>query len=79
MQKNELIRLDAVLEDVIDHAVFWAILSNGHRFIAVAKTKTGDPIAAYKVGDRVTVQFSPFDMSTARVMTGEGEEADESS
>lgn len=73
MQKNELIRLDAELVDVIDHAVFWATLSNGHRFVAVAKTGTGEPMAPWRVGDRVAVEFSPFDMSTARVMTGECE------
>jgi translation initiation factor IF-1 len=73
VQKNELIRLDAVLMDVIDHAVFWARLANGHAFVAVARTGTGDPTTGCRVGDRVTVEFSPFDMATARVVSGEGE------
>ena len=70
MQKNELIRLDGALVDVIDHAVFSAMLENGHLFVAVAKRRNGDPMTGLQAGDRVTVEFSPFDMSTARVICG---------
>lgn len=69
MQKNELIRLDARLHDVIDHAVFAARLSNGHAFVAVAKRKGGAPIGGFRPSDRVTVEFSPFDMSTAHIIS----------
>ena len=69
MQKNELIRLDARLRDVIDHAVFAAELSNGHEFVALAKQRGGTPIEGFRCSDRVTVEFSPFDMSTAHIIS----------
>ena len=69
MQKNELIRLDARLHDVIDHAVFAAKISNGHAFVAVAKQKGGTLIEGFRSLDRVTVEFSPFDMSTAHIIS----------
>ena len=70
MQRNERIRLDAVLLDVIDHSVFSAELGNGHRFVAVAKGRSGDALPGYAPKDEVVVEFSPYDMSTARVITG---------
>ncbi len=54
--------------DVIDHAVFSAMLENGHRFVAVAKYRNGNPLTGLRPGDRVAVEFSPYDMSTARVV-----------
>ena len=68
MQKNELIRLDARLVDVIDHAVFRAELANGHRFVAIARDRGGRPQEQFKVNDTVTVEMSPFDMSQGRVV-----------
>ena len=68
MQKNELIRLDARLVDVIDHAVFRAELANGHRFVAIARDREGRPQGQFTVNDTVTVEMSPFDMSQGRVV-----------
>ena len=73
MQKNELIRLDARLVDVIDHAVFWGELENGHRFAAVAKGSVGCGFEGLKPPARVTVEFSPFDMSKGTVVGVAGE------
>ena len=67
MQKKERIKLDAVLLDVIDDAVFSAELENGHRFVAVAKGRNGEPLRGFSPEDRVWVEFSPYDMSTAQV------------
>ena len=78
MQKNELIRLDARLLDVIDHAVFRAELANGHRIVAVARGRGGRPTGKGNVNDMGTVEMSPFDMSQGRVVgkagrSGQGE------
>ena len=69
MEKKELIRLDARLCDVIVHAVFAAELANGHTFVALAKQKSGKVIPGFRPSDRVTVEFSPFDMSTAHIVS----------
>jgi translation initiation factor IF-1 len=68
MQKKELIVLDAQLADVIDDGVFSAELDNGHRFIAVAKGPECRSQEPLKPQERVTVAFSPFDMSKGQVM-----------
>ena len=79
-EKSERIGLDAVLESVIDDSVFSAVLENGHRFVAVAKGRNGRPLAGVHLGDRVNVEFSPYDMSRGRVVAGpeQGNRSDES-
>jgi translation initiation factor IF-1 len=77
MQKNELIRLDATLSDVIDDSVFSAVLENGHRFIALAKAKGGRKFGPFRLTDRVKVVFSPFDMSVAHIEPAESLESSE--
>ena len=68
MQKNEVIQLDATLLNVIDDSVFSAELDNGHRFVALAKEKGGRKFGAFWTADRVSVEFSPFDMSVGRIL-----------
>lgn len=70
MEKNELIRLDARLLDVIDHAVFTAELANGHRFVAVAKRCDAEAWQAFRLPCRVLVEMSPFDMSRGFLVAG---------
>ena len=61
-----------MLETVIDESVFSAVLENGHRFVAVAKGRNGRPLAGIHPGDRVAVEFSPYDMSRGRVVAEPG-------
>jgi len=58
--------LDARLESVIKGQVFRARLANGHVFTAFAgRTGGGTPV---RVGDRVAVALSPYDMSRGRIV-----------
>ncbi len=70
MEKNELIRLDARLLDVIDHAVFSAELANGHRFVVVAKQVDAEVLALLRPPCMVVVEMSPFDMSRGFLVAG---------
>ncbi|MDF7807047.1 translation initiation factor IF-1 [Pontiellaceae bacterium B12219] len=67
MDKKETILLDACLLDVIDKHAFDAELSNGHRFVAfLGRNDFGckHPLT----GEMVTVEMSPYDMSTGRLV-----------
>ena len=56
---------------MLDDSVFTAELENGHRFVAVAKGLPAESRAELRPGHRVTVEFSPYDMSQARVVRSE--------
>lgn len=57
--------LDAEVVDVISYKAFRARLRNGHEFVAFfACAADVRPLA---VGDRITVEMSPCDMSKGRI------------
>ena len=65
--KKEIILLDARIVGVIDKRAFYAVLRNDHRFVAfVEKGKCFKAIK--KVGDKIRVKFSPFDMSKGEIL-----------
>ena len=67
MDKKESILLDACLLSVIDNIAFDAELRNGHRFVAFFKGgKRGS--RPPEVGEHVTVEMSPYDMSKGRLV-----------
>ena len=68
MEKKETILLDARLKSVIDNNAFDAELRNGHRFVAFLRRgdRGGD---MPQVGEQVTVEMSPYDMSKGRLVT----------
>ena len=64
--KKEIILLDACIEGVIDKRAFHAILRNVHSFVAFKKREDFCVIDK-KIGDKVKVKFSPFDMSKGEI------------
>lgn len=67
MEKKETILLDARLKSVIDNNAFDAELRNGHCFVAFLgrSDKSGNKP---QVGEQVTVEMSPYDMSKGRLV-----------
>ena len=67
MEKKETILLDARLKSVIDNNAFDAELRNGHRFVAfLGRGDRGGVMP--QVGEQVTVEMSPYDMSKGRLV-----------
>ena len=65
-EKKEIILLDARLADALSKRAFRARLANGHGFVAyLPDGKTPHDVTS---GDEVKVAFSPFDMSSARIV-----------
>ena len=67
MEKKETILLDARLKSVIDNNAFDAELRNGHRFVAFLGRSDRSGCAP-QVGEQVTVEMSPYDMSKGRLV-----------
>ena len=65
VHKKELIYLDAKIRAVIQKRAFRAELENGHAFVAWLPAE--NPVEC-GVGDSVGVQFSPYDMSTGKII-----------
>jgi translation initiation factor IF-1 len=70
----EIIRLDARVVGVVAESVFRAKLANGHEIVVCAARGEDKPAAAaIAIGDIVTVELSPYDMATGRlVITSRG-------
>ena len=67
MDKKETILLDAQLKSVIDNNAFGAELKNGHPLVVFfGRDDTGR--ATPKVGEKVVVEMSPYDMSKGRLV-----------
>lgn len=66
---KEIIELDATVIDVVTERAFRAKLDNGHEFIAYVPVARLLEVGSIKVGDRIRVHFSPFDMSRGELMT----------
>jgi translation initiation factor IF-1 len=63
MSQKESFVLDAVLKDVLSNSVFSAELPNGHQIVAFPRRCDEAAAGSLRVGDRIQVEMSPFDMS----------------
>ena len=68
MAKQEAIELDGVVTDVLPDQNFRVRLQNDHVVLAYAAGKMSKFRIRVLVGDRVTLQLSPYDMSRGRIV-----------
>jgi translation initiation factor IF-1 len=67
MAKQEAIQVDGVVTDVLPDQNFRVQLENGHEILAYAAGKMAKFRIRVLVGDRVTVDVSPYDFSRGRI------------
>jgi translation initiation factor IF-1 len=67
MAKQEAIQVDGVVTDVLPDQNFRVELENGHQILAYAAGKMAKFRIRVLVGDRVTVDMSPYDFSRGRI------------
>lgn len=65
---SENFALDATLKAVLNTTAFRAELSNGHEFTAFAKRGEALQSAGLRLGMKVRVELSPYDMSRGRII-----------
>ncbi|SVA53591.1 uncharacterized protein METZ01_LOCUS106445 [marine metagenome] len=68
MAKEEPIQLEGVISQVMPSTLFKVKLSNGHEVLAHISGKMRKRWIRIAVGDKVTVEMSPYDLSKARIV-----------
>ena len=67
MQKEEGIRVDGAVEEVLPNAMFKVKLENGHEVLAHISGKMRMKFIRVLSGDRVQVELSPYDLTRGRI------------
>ncbi|MEX0961591.1 MAG: translation initiation factor IF-1 [Simkaniaceae bacterium] len=67
-KKEDTIRLDGVIEELLPNMTFRVELENGMKVLAHLCGKMRMRNIRVLVGDKVTVEISPYDLSKARIV-----------
>jgi len=65
--KQDAIRLEGTVTDVLPSAMFRVDLENGHKLLATTAGKMRRFRIRILAGDRVTVEVSPYDLTRGRI------------
>ncbi|MCX7784812.1 MAG: translation initiation factor IF-1 [candidate division WOR-3 bacterium] len=68
MAKKDLIQLEGTVIEALPNAMFRVELDNGHRVLAHISGKMRMYHIRILPGDRVTVEFSPYDLNRGRII-----------
>lgn len=67
MAKQGPITMDGIITDTLPNAMFRVKLDNGHEILAVISGKMRMHYIKILVGDKVTVELSPYDLTKGRI------------
>jgi len=67
MAKQGPIKVDGVITETLPNATFKVSLENGHNVLAHISGKMRMNFIKILVGDKVTVELSPYDLSKGRI------------
>lgn len=68
MPKEELIQFTGVVLELLPNATFRVELENGHTIIAHTSGRMRKNRIKVIVGDKVTIEMTPYDLSKGRVI-----------
>lgn len=68
MAKEELIEFEGVILELLPNAMFRVELDNGHEVLGHTSGRMRKNRIRVLVGDRVTVEMTPYDLSKGRVI-----------
>lgn len=68
MAKQELIRIDGIIEETLPNTQFKVRFENGHIVLAHISGKMRMNFIKILQGDKVTVELSPYDLSKGRIV-----------
>ena len=71
MPGRDAFKVEGRVTEVLLNGTYRAELKNGHRLTAFVVGKAKKQFAGLKAGDKVTMQLTPFDLSTGRVIAAE--------
>ena len=67
MAKQGPIKMDGVITETLPNAMFRVKLDNGHEVLAHISGKMRMNYIKILVGDKVTVELSPYDLTKGRI------------
>ncbi len=67
MTKEESIKVDGVVSEVLPNTMFRVQLANGHTILAHISGKMRMHFIRILPGDRVQVEMSPYDLTKGRI------------
>jgi translation initiation factor IF-1 len=67
LAKEELLEMQGVVDDVLPDTRFRVTLENGHQLVAYTSGKMKKNHIRILVGDKVTLELSPYDLSKGRI------------
>ena len=67
MSKEDILEFEGVVTDVLPDTRFRVTLENGHEIIAYAAGRMKKHRIRTLVGDRVTVEMTPYDLTKGRI------------
>ncbi|MDR0296818.1 MAG: translation initiation factor IF-1 [Rickettsia sp.] len=68
MTKEELINFEGVVLELLPNATFRVKLENGHLIIAHTSGRMRKNRIRILVGDKITVEMTPYDLTKGRVI-----------
>lgn len=67
MEKQELIEMEGVVSETLPNAMFRVVLDNGFQVLAHISGKIRRNHIKILLGDRVTVELTPYDLTKGRI------------
>ena len=67
MAKEELLEMQGVVNDVLPDGRFRVTLENGHQMVAYTAGKMKKNHIRILLGDKVSLELSPYDLSKGRI------------
>lgn len=68
MPKEDMIRVEAVVKQMLPNATFKVELENGHEVLAHVSGRMRMNYIKILPGDKVTVEISPYDLRRGRIV-----------
>jgi translation initiation factor IF-1 len=67
MSKEDLVEFNGMVTELLPNAMFRVELENGHMILAHTSGRMRKNRIRVLVGDRVTVEMTPYDLSKGRI------------
>ena len=67
MAKDDVLELEGTVIDALPNAMFMVELENGHKILSHISGKLRMNYIKILPGDKVTVEVSPYDLTTGRI------------
>jgi len=66
--KEELLKMNGVVDEVLPNAMFRVVLENNHKMLAYIGGKIRKHEINIALGDKVEVELSPYDLNKGRIV-----------